>query len=409
MNDETQTAETREVTPEVIYQEIAPTIEDALSRAAKVAASINSDESRDAAITMAKEVDSHLHKLTHRPNLKEGDEGGWRERFYIPAYDLAVKLRDYCDPTIKKGQAIKTTLMKGVSDYNLRKEREERIAREKAEAEARRIAEEAARLQREAEESAARAKAAAEAEERRKQEAEIAEQRRIQAEKEAKERQEREAREAAAREIQRKIREEEEHRLTHAQEAKEQGAGQKVDGILSNPTPISPTLAIPRQAPDQKTLQLEQEQAERVAREKAALEEAQAAEAKRKRDEAEAAAAKAQADADAAALAAATAKAAASSAIVTRPDSRTTATVRYSWELNSDGTWEGDIKAFAEFVNAVAAGRAPREYLTDFDQFRAPAVGKDVTKLREKFVCPGLRAYPVRTEYLNKRRKVGGR
>jgi hypothetical protein len=83
--------------------------------------------------------------------------------------------------------------------------------------------------------------------------------------------------------------------------------------------------------------------------------------------------------------------------------------VRYSWELNSDGTWEGDIKSFWEFVTAIYERRAPKEYLTDFDQFRAPAVGEDVTKLREKFVCPGLRAYPVRTEYLNKRRKVGSR
>ena len=396
MQNETTAAEPREVTPEVIYQEIAPAIEDALSRAAKVSAAINSDETRDAAITMAEEVDDQLFKLTHKPDPKSGDEGGWRERFYVPAYDLATKLREYCDPTIKKGRIIKETLMSGVSKYNNEKDRQERIAREAREAEARRITEEAARKQREADEAAARAKAAVEAEELRKKQAAAAEARRIEAEKEAKEKAEREAREAAAREIQRKIKEEEEHRLAHAQEAKDQGAAQKVDGILSNPTPISPTLDIPRQAADQETLRLEHEQAKRLAQEKAEKEAADAAEAARVLSEAKASAAKAKADADAAALAAATAQAAVSSAIVTRPDSRTTATVRYSWELNSDGTWEGDIKAFAEFVNAVASGRVPREYLTDFDQFRAPAVGEDVTKLREKFVCPGLRAYPVR-------------
>jgi hypothetical protein len=387
--------------------EMGPAIDDALSKAAQIAASIVDENTRDIAIRMAEQVQSKLDILSHPE--KGDDPGGLRERYYLPAYRHAEDLRVLLDPRIKQGKAINKTLLSGVSDFNMKKEREECIVKEAREAEARRIVEEAARLQREAEAAAARAKAAAEAEEQRKRDAEAAEQRRIQAEKEAKERQERDAREASAREIQRKLKEEEDHRLAHAQEAQDQGAGQKVDGILSNPTPISPTLAIPRQAPDQATLQIEQEQARKVAQEKADKESSEAAEAKRKLDEAEAAAAKAQADADAAALAAATAQAAAASAIVTRPDSRTTASIRYSWELASDGTWEGDIKSFAEFVNAIAAGRAPREYLTDFDQFRAPAVGEDVTKLREKFVCPGLRAYPVRSEYLNKRRKVGGR
>ena len=297
MNEEAQTVELREVTPEVIMKQIGPRIDDALSRAAQVAAAITDEQTRDVAITMAEEVQGQIDLLTHKPCPEDGDKGGWREQFYIPAYRLAESLRDFCDSRIKRGNAVKKTLLSGVSDFNVKKERAERIAREAREAEARRIQEEADRKKREAEEAVARAKAAAEAEARRKQEAEAAEVRRIQAEKEAKERAEREAREAAAKEVERKQREEEDHRLAHAQEAQDQGAGQRVDGILSNATAISPTLAAPQQSKSDESLRLENEQAKRLAQEKADKEAQEAAESRRKLDEAEAAAAKAKASA----------------------------------------------------------------------------------------------------------------
>ena len=414
MNDETEAAEPREVTPEIIMKQIAPKIDEALAKAARVAAAIVDDETRDIAITMAEEVqDQVINVLTHKPDPDTGDKGGWREQFYIPARNLADSLMDFCDPKIKKAKVIKDTLLGGVSNYNNNKARKERIEREAREAEARRIAAEAERKRKEAEEAEARAKAAAEEEERRKKEAELAEQRRIQAEKEAQEKRDREAREAAARELERKQKEEEEHRLAHAQEAQNQGAPQKVDAILSNATPISPVLADPKKIQDEETLRLQQEQAQNLANEKAELEAREAAEAKRKREEAETAAAKAKADAAAAALESAAAQAAASSAIVTRPDPRTTSVTRWKWDLASDGTEEGDVAAFLLLAKNVVEGRAPVEYL-GFDpknptKFRPQAINSDVTTRKEKFVCPGIKAYPEASEQLKARRKVGGR
>ena len=414
MNEETKAVEPREVTPEVIMKQIAPKIDEALAKAARVAAAIVDDQTRDIAITMAEEVQFQvIDVLTHKPDPDTGDKGGWREQFYIPARKLADSLMDFCDPKIKKAKAVKDTLLSGVSAYNVKKERQERIEREAREAEARRIAAEAERLRREAEEAEAKAKAAAEAEERRKKEAEEAERRRIQAEKEAQEKREREAREAAAREVERKQREEEEHRLKHAQEAQDQGAGQKVDAILSNATAISPTLADPKKIQNEETLRLEQEQSRRLAQEKADKETADAAEAKRKREEAEAAAEKAKAEAAAAAMAAATAQAAAASAIVTRPDPRTTAVTSWKWDLDSDGTEAGDVAAFLLLAKSVVEGRAPIEYL-GFDpknptKFRPQAINADVVTLKDKFNAPGLKAYPEAREQLKARRKVGGR
>jgi len=238
--------------------------------------------------------------------------------------------------------------------------------------------------------------------------------RRIQAEKEAKERQEREAREAAARETARKQAEEGEHRLEHALIAEDMKAGQKVDSILENATAISPVLGKAQQIPDQATVELEHDQARKVAEEKARQEAEASAKAAKERQEAETAAAKAQLEAEeaATAAAAAVAQAAATSAVVTRPDPRTTQVVRFKWDLDSDGTEEGDIAAFLILAKAVVEGKAPVDYL-GFDpkaptRFRPQAINADVTTLKDKFVCPGIKAYPEAIEQL-RRRKVGGR
>jgi len=403
-----QEQEHQELTLEVMINDIGPAFDSALKTAAKIAASIVDDASKDSAIGMAEQVKAKLDTLTHEPDEEEGDPGGLRERYYVPAYRHAEDIRALFDGRIKEGRAIVKTIMAGVSEFNVKKEREARIARERAEAEARRIQEEADRKRREAEEAARKAKAAAEAEAKLKKDAEEAEARRVQAEKEAKERADREAREAAAKETARKIKEEEDGRLAHAQEAQDVGSGHKVGTILETQTPISPVLAGVQAQKDSETLRLESEQAEKATREKAELDRRASEEAEAKRKEAEDAADRAKADADAADAAAATAAAAAAAtAIVTRPDSRTTAVSRFKWDLDSDGTVAGDKKAFMFLAKAVVEERAPIEYLFDPEhpeKFRPQAINEDVQRLREAFTCPGLKVYQQRDEQLRRRR-----
>jgi len=394
--------EHREVTLEVIMRDIGPEIDNAMQEAARIAASVKDDESREKAIDVSARVQEKVRSLE-----------GWREEYYVPLYRQAEKIRDLFDPRIKQGKAIVKTIMAAVSDYNVKRERDARIAREKAEAEARRIQEEADRKRREAEEAERKAKEAKEAEARRKKEAEEAEARRVQAEKEAKERQEREAREAAQRERERKMKEEEDARIRHAEEARDVGNTQKVDTILDTPTPISPVMASPQVAPDRETLRIEQDLARKAADEKAENERKAQEDAEHKRKEAEDAAAKARAEADeAAAQAAAAAAAAAATSIVKRPDPRTTSVTRWKWDLDSDGTIKGDRDAFLKLAGEVVAGRVPIEYLgfeaAHPEKFRPSAINEDVQRLKDGFACPGLKAYPQQDEQLRKR-KVGGR
>lgn len=392
---------TEVVTPEVvdldvIRRDIGPAIDKALNEAHRIAAAVKDDTSRELAINAVERVQGHLDSLNR-----------WRKDFYEPKYRDAEEARENFDPRIKSGKAIVKTIMASVSEYNVRKEREARIARERAEAEARRQVEEAERAKQAAIDAERRAKEAIEAEKRRKAEAEEAERRRVAAEAEAKIRAEREAREAAAAETTRKIKEEEDARLRHAQEAKDVGNVGKVDAILEQPTPISPVLASPHVAPDLKTLALEQELAAKAAAEKAERErqEQEIADADLRKAKADAEAAKeAAAQAEAAAK---MAQAAASMAVVTRPDPRTTSVTRWKWDLDSDGTLAGDRAAFMALAKAVVEGRAPVEYLgfdlDHPDKFRPTAVNADVQRLKERFVCPGLKAYAQQDEQLKRR------
>jgi hypothetical protein len=392
------------IDPAVIENDIGPRIDKALEQAARIAASITDDASRDIAIDAVEKVrDDCLSPLER-----------WREEYYIPKYRATEKLRELFDPRIKQAKAITKTIMGHVADYNIRKKREADLARERAEAEARRIREEAERKQREAEEAERRAKEAAEAEKRRIKEAQEAEARRVQAEKEAAERREREAREAAAAETARKLKEEEEARIRQAEVAHEVGNGPgKVDAILENATPIAPVLAKPEQAKDNEALRLEQEQATRVAEERVLKERAAQAEAEKIRLAAEEDARAKRAEADRlTAEATASAAAAASTAIAVKSDSRTTSVVRWKWDLASDGTEESDKAAVMELLKAIVAGNVPIEFMgydpKHPEKFRPTAIGESVTDMKERFACPGIRAYPQNDEQL-KRRPVGGR
>lgn len=390
---------------EIIRRDLGPSIDKELDRAARIQINIKDDE------TLALAVDAGEKLRDNIIDTLQGLRVTWYERLF---YHPGEKARDLFDPRLKRAKGLLKDTMAAISDYKIKKEREARLAREKAEAEARRVQEEADRKQKEAEEAEARAKQAIEDEKRRIKEAEEAEARRIQAEKDAEERRQREAREAAAKETARKIKEEEDARLAHAQEAKDQGNDNKVDSIIENATPISPTMAAPQQAPDQETLRIERDLAQKRADEKAETERQAQAEAKRKQEAAADAAAKARAEADRAAAAAATAAAmaAATSAVVTRPDPRTTSVTRWKWDLDSDGTIEGDRKAIMTLLREIVEGRAPLEY-SGFDinkptDFRPTAVNQDVQKLKDRFACPGLKAYPEQNEQLRARRKVGG-
>lgn len=393
---------------EVIRTQLGPSIDKLIVRAdstvAKLAAGIKDDETMALAVGEAELLRDSGKDLLER----------WREDYYIPQYREAERTREVFDPRLKRITAHIKTLMAHVSDYKGSKEREAKLARERAEAEARRQREEAERKVREAEEAERRAKEAAEAEKRRAQAAKEAEERRIQAEKEAAERREREAREAAAAETARKLKEEEEARIKHAEVAQEEGNGAaKVDTILESATPISPVLGKAEQARSQEAVALEQENARKVAEEKARQETKAAATAEQKRKDAEAEAFRLRQEAEAA-TAAATAAAAAAAATETAMsvDSGTQDATRWKWDLASDGTEMGDITAVMHVLAEIIAGRAPIEYCgferKHPERWRPAQIQEDVTAKKDRFVCAGIIAYPQKDTQL-KRRVVGGR
>lgn len=412
---ETTTEIARIVVPEiididVIRNEIGPSIDKMLNRSdstvAKFSVGIKDDESMAMAVKEAEFLRDDGQDLLEK----------WRETFYMEVwYRPGEKVREIFDTRLKRVIANKKTILGYISDYKNLKERQAKIAREKAEAEARRAREDAERKQREAVEAEARAKQAAEDEKRRKEEAEAAEKRRIAAEAEAKERREREAREAAAAETRRKLDEEERSRITHAEVAHAEGNGAaKVDTILESATPISPVLGKAEQAGSLESVRLEQENAKKIADEKAAREKLEADEAERRRKDAEAEAFRKREEADNA-LAAATASAAAAAATANteKQDTGTTSAIMWRWDLESDGTEMGDIAAVMAVLKAILDGIYPIEFIgynrKRPQDFRPSAIGDDVTDKKERFVQGhGIRAYPQQDERL-KRRVVGGR
>lgn len=381
---ESSDVEGKVVDAEFIAKEIGPVIDQALAEASRIAANIVDDASRDRAVDLGVLV---------REKVKQAED--WRETYYMPAYRVAKNLASWCDPRIKQGKAVLEILSSGISRFDIQKRREADLARERAEAEARRIQEEAERKQREAEEAERRAKEAAEAEARRKREAEEAEKRRIQAEAEAKARAEEEARRVEREERERKLKEEEEARLRHAQEAEHVGNGHKVDSILEKPTAIAAVPASVTTARDQETLRIEQELAQKAAQERAESERKNAEEAAQRQAEEQAKAEQKRKEAEDAAVAAKAAQAAvaATAAIAKRPDERVRTTVSWKWALDGD-----PLVAFFKLAKAVVEGRAPVQYL-GFDpsapeKFRPTAINKDVQALKTAFVCDGIKAYP---------------
>ena len=392
---------------EVIRTTLGPSIDLEISRSdaalARVAAGIKDDETMALAVREAESLRDNGKDLLEK----------FREELYIPEYRRAESIREMFDPRLKRIAANMKALLAHVSDYKARKAREAALAKERAESDARRQRDEAEALVRAAEEAERRAKQAAEDEKRRKAEAEAAEARRIQADKDAAERRERAAREAAAAETARKIKEEEDARLVHAEVAQAEGNGAaKVETILDSPTPISPVLGKAEQADSLESVRLEKENARKVSDELARRETEAAAEAARKRQEADAEASRLRREADEAAASAAAQEAAAAAVTVATVTSGTTSVQRWKFDLASDGSEAGDIAAVLKLLKAIVEGRAPITYC-GFDpkrpqDWRPAQIGRDLTDLKEKFRCDGILAYPQGDEQL-KRRVVGGR
>ena len=392
---------------DIIKATLGPSIDGVIARADKtaavLAAGIKDDETVALAVAAAERLRDDSKDLLEK----------WREEFYVPRYRATEEVRELFDPRLKKTAALMKTLLGHVSDYKVRKEREARLAQERAEAEARRQREEAAQKLRDAEAAEARAKQAVEDEKRRKLEAEAAEQRRILAEKEAQERRDREARENAAAETARKLKEEEDARLEHAKVAHDEGSGAaKTDTILESATPISPVLGKAEQARSQEAVALEQEQARRVADEKAEIERKASAEAEQRRKDAEAEAFRLRQEAERA-TAAATASAAAAAAVVEeKSDTGTTGYRSYKWDLESDGSEQGDIAAVMAILKAILDGIYPIEFCgynrKRPQDFRPSAITDDVSEKEERFVGGhGIRAFLQTDDRL--KRRVGGR
>ncbi len=392
----------------VIQASLIPSITKIVDRADTVVAKVAADVKDEASIAVAVREAEFL-----RDNGKDLLEK-WREQYYMEEFYRPGELRrQMFDNPLKRINAHVKTLMNAVADCKERLKREAQLARERAEAEARRQREEAERKMREAEEAERRAKAAAEEERKRKEEAEAAEKRRLQAEEDARLRREREAREAAAAETMRKIREEEEARLRHAEVAEEVGNGAKVGTILETQKPISAVLGKVEQAPDLEAARLEQENAKRLADERARKDAEEAAAAHARRREAEAEAFRKKQEAAQAAQEAAAAQAAAAAVPEKIIDTGTTSVERKKWDLDSDGTEAGDAAAVKAILKGILEGVYPIEYCgynpKRPQDWRPSQIQTDIANKDKRFLGgPGIRVY-TQVDEQQKRRAVGGR
>jgi len=172
-----------------------------------------------------------------------------REEKYAPLARAVENLREMFDTPIKHLEALKKGLSAAISAHDVDVERQQRIERERREAEARRQQEEYERQRREWE--AAEAKRKAEEERKRREAEEVAaatkraEEDRLRREREAIEEAKRKEQEA----LDEKIKAEEDARVQHAEVAQEVGNVDRVDHILDKPTAIPPAPVAPVPAP----------------------------------------------------------------------------------------------------------------------------------------------------------------
>lgn len=369
--------------PQTIKAEVVEYIGSVIEDARTLSLAIVDDATCTQAIDLGAKVKERIKWLKGR-----------REAVYEPLKTATEGVRLEYDVPLKLGDSIEKTLAAAVITYKQKKRAEEEKARLALEAEARRQREEAARKEREAAAERERIIKERAAEEQRKRDAAAAEaaaklaaEAKVKAEAEAKAK-------AEADERARQLKEEEDRRLAAAQEAHDVGLAERSEQILDVQKPVAP---LPAPLPSAAELKAKADaellaEAERVAEAKRKAEAAAAEEAKREEDAArllrmdnEAALAKAKAaEADAVA---------AQQVTVARPDDRMRSSVSWKYDVPN-------VEAFKKLCLAIAQGRAPVEY-GGFDpeqpqKFRAAAIQKDVTRMKEQFQgdAVGIRTWP---------------
>ena len=358
------------VEAEVVKSEIVSYLGNVISEAQEIANSVKDDASANLATDLGVAVKSKLSWLKNK-----------REEVYSPLYAATERVRLEFDTPIKLGTALEKTLSAAVIKYRLDRKREEERLRLAAEADARRIREEAARKEREAEAERQKIiKDQQEREQKRRDEA-AAEERRKLAEIEACKKAEQERQQREQDERARLIKQEEDERLRKAQEAQDVGLGERVEGILDRTTPIA-AIAKPLPTVEQNAAEAERKrQADAADAEAERKRLADQAEEQRLRDAEGARMKQLNEDADRAkANADAAESMAAAQVSVGLDDNR----------MRTSGRWQYSVDSEADFrklAKAAVENRVPIEWL-GFDKdnpgkFRATTIGKYVVKLRQ--------------------------
>lgn len=374
------------VDPSVVKGEVVEYLGNVIEDARILAANVTDDVGLEKATTMGAMIKQKIAWLKER-----------RKAVYEPLKAATENVRLEYDTPLKLGEQLEKTLVAAVITYKQKKRDEETRARLALEAEAKRQKEEAERKEREAAAERDRIVREREAEEQRKRDAVAVEEKRkadevarIQRENEAKAKAESDARAA-------QLKLEEDRRVAAAKEAEDVGLTERSETILDKQMPVAP---LPAPLPSAADLQAKAEK-ERADREAAVAEEKRKADEKvaeeKKRTEEAAALKKLDDDAAAARAKSAEAEAAASQQVtVSRPDERVRTAVSWKYDLP-------DSAAFRKLCLAIGEGRAPVEY-GGFDpenpqKFRAAAITKDVTRLKDQFQGEpiGVRTWPEET------------
>ena len=353
----------------VVRSEIVSYMGNTIDAARELSMSIKDDASANIATDLGVAVKSKLSWLKQK-----------REEIYTPLYDATERVRLEFDSPIKLGISIEKTLAAAVIKYRLDRKREEERLRLAAEAEARRIREEADRKERAAEEERERIIKEQKAREHKARDDAAAMEIRRLAEVEAKKKAEQERCRIEQEERSRLAKEEEDARLAKAQEAHDVGITERVDSILERPTAIAPIAAIlPSSISIQEEIERNRRQKEDDAeyeRKRKSVEE----EENRKREEEAAIMKRLQEDADRAkANADAAESMAAAQLVIGSADTRMRTSGRWKYSVDNE-------ECFRKLVKAASENRVPIEWL-NFDpenpsKFRATKIGKYVTGLR---------------------------
>lgn len=367
----------------VVKAEVVEYLGSVLEDARVLSIEIIDDTMLEQAISLGAKIKEKIAYLKNR-----------RKVVYEPLKAATEGVRMEYDNPLKLGDQMERALSAAVITFKQKKRAEEERIKLAAEAEAKRQKAEAERKEREAAAERERVIKEREAREQRERDERVAEEKR-KADAIAKEKADAEAKaKAEADERARQLKEEEDARLRNAQEAHDVGLSERSESILDTQKPVAP---LPAALPSTEEIAAKAE-ADRQAREAAAAED------KRKADEKAAEEKLRQEEADKlrkmdeeAAIAkqrAAEAEAVASSQItVSRPDERMRTNVSWKYDVP-------DALAFKKLCRAIGEGRAPVEY-GGFDpenpqKFRAAAITKDVTRLKDQFAGQdiGIRTWP---------------